>query len=319
MFKNSSLAFLFISLICVNSAVGQCLASAGLDIAICDGDGSSSNYTYLDGTGSAVDSGEVNYEWTVLNEVGDGSWQETFVITDSESDEPDPRFKYPKELASDTEFSVQLRVFDDGGSCEDFDTLLVFIQSNMCPRADAGEDQTLSNGCDVQTTFDGSDSEDPQDEELSYSWSSLDGYDANFLVSDQVNAVFAFPETDADQTFSFMLTVSDAIQSKTDTLKVFYLDNDAPVANAGTDISTCEYQFHLSAGQSYDVNWNELTYDWTSLDGLSIVDDNTPRPLVTSPTNLTEPSSYKFALEINDGFCSSYDTVTVLILSLIHI
>ena len=110
-----------------------------------------------------------------------------------------------------------------------------------------------------------------------------------------------------------MLTVSDAIQSKTDTLKVFYLDNDAPVANAGTDISTCEYQFHLSAGQSYDVNWNELTYDWTSLDGLSIVDDNTPRPLVTSPTNLTEPSSYKFALEINDGFCSSYDTVSVLI------
>ena len=160
MFKNSSLAFLFISIICVNNAVGQCVASAGLDIAICDGDGSSSNYTYLDGTGSAVDSGEVNYEWTVLNEVGDGSWQETLVITNSESDEPDPRFKYPKELASDTEFSVQLRVFDDNGSCEDFDTLLVFIQSNMCPRADAGEDQTLSNGCDFQATFDGSDSED---------------------------------------------------------------------------------------------------------------------------------------------------------------
>ena len=309
MFNNSSLAFLFISLLCVNNAVGQCLANAGLDIAICDGDGSSSNYTYLDGTGSAVDSGEVNYEWTVLNEVGDGSWQETLVITNSESDEPDPRFKYPKELASDTEFSVQLRVFDDNSSCEDFDTLLVFIQSNMCPRADAGEDQTLSNGCDFQATFDGSDSEDPQEEELSYSWSSLDGYDANFLVSDQVNAVFAFPETEADQTFSFKLTVSDAIQSKTDTLKVFYLDNDAPVADAGTDISTCEYQFHLSANQSYDVNWNELTYDWTSLDGLSIVDANTSSPLVTSPTDLNEAVSYRFALEINDGFCSAFDTV----------
>ena len=48
MFKNSSLAFLFISLICVNNAFGQCVASAGLDIAICDGDGSSSNYTYLE-------------------------------------------------------------------------------------------------------------------------------------------------------------------------------------------------------------------------------------------------------------------------------
>ena len=197
MFKHFSSVVLFIYLMVVNNAVGQCLANAGLDIAICDGDGSSSNYTHLDGTGSAVDSGEVNYEWTVLNVVGDGSWQETLVITNSESDEPDPRFKYPKELASDTEFFVQLRVFDDEGSCEDFDTLLVFIQSNMCPRADAGEDQTLSNGCDVQATFDGSDSEDPQDEELSYSWSSLDGYDANFLVSDQVNAIFAFPEIDS--------------------------------------------------------------------------------------------------------------------------
>ena len=61
MFKNFSSALLFIYLVCVNNAVGQCLANAGLDIAICDGDGSSSNYTHLYGTGSAVDSGEVNY------------------------------------------------------------------------------------------------------------------------------------------------------------------------------------------------------------------------------------------------------------------
>ena len=27
----------------------ECLANAGLDISICDGDGTSSNYTYLDG------------------------------------------------------------------------------------------------------------------------------------------------------------------------------------------------------------------------------------------------------------------------------
>ena len=36
--------------------------------------------------------------------VGDGGWRETLVITSGESDEPDPRFKYPYELASDTEF-----------------------------------------------------------------------------------------------------------------------------------------------------------------------------------------------------------------------
>jgi len=68
----------------------QCVADAGPDLSICDGDGSSSNYTYLDGTGSLVPEGDVNYEWTVLTVVGDGSWHETLEISNSESDEPTP-------------------------------------------------------------------------------------------------------------------------------------------------------------------------------------------------------------------------------------
>jgi len=311
--KNVLIIPLLVFILNLESAIGQCNADAGQDLSICDGDGSSSNYTYLDGTGSIVDEGEMEYEWTVLNEVGDGSWQETLVITNSESDEADPRFKYPDELAADTEFLVQLRIYNDLGTCEDLDTVAVFIQSNMCPRASAGDDQTLSNGCDYQATFDGSDSEDPQDEDLTFSWSSLDGYDANFIVSDAVEAVFEFPDTDTDQTFSFKLTVSDAVQSITDTVKVFYLDNDAPVADAGSDINTCDYQFTLSANQSYDVNWNELSYSWTSLDGIVITNANTNRPTVTSPVDLTESQTYRFALEINDGFCSAYDTVSALI------
>ena len=160
----------------------QCSANAGDDISICDGDGSSSNYTYLDGTGSSVEEGDVNYEWTVLTVVGDGSDEESLVITNSESDEADPRFKYPDELAEDTEFLVQLRIYDDSESCEALDTVNVFIQSNMCPRAVAGDDQTLSNGCDLTAQFDGSDSEDPQDESITYQWTSLDGFDSNFSV-----------------------------------------------------------------------------------------------------------------------------------------
>ena len=75
----------------IDLVLGQCNANAGMDMSICDGDGSSSNYTYLDGTGSVVDEGEVNYEWTVLTEVGDGSWQETLVITCLLYTSPSPR------------------------------------------------------------------------------------------------------------------------------------------------------------------------------------------------------------------------------------
>ena len=174
MIKRNILVFAIISIFGAGSIYAQCSADAGTDLSICDGDGSSSNYTYLNGTGSSVSEGEVNYEWTVLTVVGDGSWQESLVITNSESDEPDPRFKYPDELAEDTEFLVQLKIYDDSGACEDLDTVNIFIQSNMCPRAFAGDDQTLSNGCDLTAQFDGSESEDPQDENITYQWTSLD-------------------------------------------------------------------------------------------------------------------------------------------------
>ena len=296
----------------VDTVYAQCSADAGTDLSICDGDGSSSNYTYLDGSGSTVSDGDVNYEWTVLNSVGD-EWEETLVITNSESDEMDPRFKYPKELAVDTEFLVQLRVYDDAESCEDLDTVKVFIKSNMCPRADAGEDQTLSNGCDFIATLDGTDSEDPQDEEITFLWSSLDGYNDNFIDPTSASTDFEFPATSSDQVFSFVLTVSDAEQSTSDTVNINYLDNDAPVADAGVDFATCDYEFYLSSAQSYDVNWNTLSYSWTSLDGLSISGENSRKALVTSPTDLTEATEYRVVLKVDDGFCASNDTLRIVI------
>jgi len=310
----------FFSIVCLTvifgleSVYAQCSANAGNDLSICDGDGSSSNYTYLDGSGSMVSDGDVNYEWTVLNSVGD-EWEETLVITNSESDEMDPRFKYPKELAMDTEFLVQLRIFDDSSSCEDLDTVKIFIKSNMCPRSDAGEDQMLSNGCDFRATLDGTDSEDPQGEEITFSWSSLEGYNDNFTDPTSASTDFEFPSTASDQVFSFVLTVSDAEQSASDTVSINYLDNDAPVADAGIDIVTCNYEFYLSSAQSYDVNWNTLSYNWTSLDGLSIGAANASKALVTSPADLAIDTEYRVVLTVDDGFCSSHDTLRIVIKS----
>ena len=52
---------LFIALLVLGSRglYAQCNASAGPDLSICDGDGSNSNYTYLDGTSSEVPEGEI--------------------------------------------------------------------------------------------------------------------------------------------------------------------------------------------------------------------------------------------------------------------
>ena len=61
------------------------------------------------------------------------------------------------------------------------------------------------------------------------------------------------------------------------------------------------------------MNWNELTYNWTSLDGLSIDEANTDRPTIISPTDLTESTSYRVALSVNDGYCTDHDTVNIVI------
>ena len=311
-FIKHSLLIIFNVVLSLDLLLGQCSADAGIDLSICDGDGSSSNYTYLDGTGSVVPDGNVNYEWTVLNSVGN-EWEETLVITNSESDEPDPRFKYPKEIAQDTEFFVQLRIYDDEGNCEALDTVNVFIKANMCPRADAGPDQVLSNGCDFSAILDGSASEDPQDEDIFYQWVSLDGYNSNLSNPNSVSTIFEFPLTDQDNIFLFSLIVSDSEHSVSDTIKINYLDNDAPVADAGQDIVTCAHEFYLSSSNSYDVNYNTLAYNWSSLDGLELSSTNVRSPLVTSPDDLTSSQLYRVSLTVDDGFCSTTDTLNITI------
>ena len=85
--------FVFIMLNLFQPIYSQvCNANAGSDISICDGDGSNSNYTYLDGGLSTVDNGDIEFEWTVLNSVGDGSDDETLVL--SRENREEPRFKY---------------------------------------------------------------------------------------------------------------------------------------------------------------------------------------------------------------------------------
>ena len=37
----------------------------------------------------------------------------------------------------------------------------------------------------------------------------------------------------------------EPLNDKVDTVKVNYLDNDAPIADAGDDFITCEYQFYI--------------------------------------------------------------------------
>ena len=73
----------FYFLFCLQSIFGQCDADAGNDMQICDGEGGTSNYVYLDGSRSEVAEGEIGFEWSVLTIVGDGTQTRDFTfVTD---------------------------------------------------------------------------------------------------------------------------------------------------------------------------------------------------------------------------------------------
>ena len=299
---------LFLGLLFVTPSIGQvCTADAGQDTVVCGGKKSGSNYrVYLDGTGSSVSGGEINYKWTALD---DG-----ISFSSSQSKKAEPYFNYPQDLTEDTAFRIELRVYDDDEICEDFDTLDVTCQANMCPIPDVGDGLVRSNGCDVSVALDGTESEDPDNEQLYYQWESMDGNTANLFDPDSSIATFVFPEIYADQEFTFKMTVNDGENFVQDTLVVTYLDNDAPIADAGNDFITCQATFTLKGDRSYDLNWNELSYQWTLLDGsLSLNLSSSGELTVTSPVDLDLDTDYRFELRVNDGYCEGVDTVTVTI------
>lgn len=83
------------------------------------------------------------------------------------------------------------------------------------------------------------------------------------------------------------------------------VDNVAPTAFAGND-QTVEggAVVTLSGLGSYDSNGDELTYLWTSPEGISLSDATVAEPTFTAPA-VDEDTPYTFSLIVNDGALDS--------------
>ena len=281
------------------------VADAGVDFESCTYRVSGSNYrVYMDGSGSSDVDGTVKFKWIQLDGID-------VSMSSSQSKKETPYFNYPSGLTENEEVTFQLRAYDSDEYCEDFDTVVVSLLANKCPTADAGEDFLIPSGCNSSFDLVSEDSFDPEGSPITYAWTSLDGYTSQISNSDSDTATFTIPDITEDMILSFLLTVSDGNSSVSDSIFIEYIMNDAPVAVAGEDFSTCEYQFTLNGSRSYDINKNELSYKWTSPDGLTIGSSTTARPVITSPSDLEADSTYRISLEVNDGYCDNYDTLLV--------
>ncbi|MBV0924113.1 choice-of-anchor D domain-containing protein [Halomicroarcula limicola] len=99
---------------------------------------------------------------------------------------------------------------------------------NQPPTADAGADQTVDEGADV--TLDASGSDDPDGDQLGYTWTQTAGPDVSLSVNDGEQTTFTAPEVDAETTLTFEVNVSDGEDTDADTVNVTVQDTDTAPA-----------------------------------------------------------------------------------------
>ena len=257
----------------------------------------------LFGNGSSdLDGDTLTFNWIFLNKPAGSS------ASINGATLVNPKFDVDK--AGTYEF--QLTVFDGEASATDTVTVTVI---NIPPVADAGPDQNAQVGDTI--TLDGTGSSDQDGDTLTYSWVFIStsvislkpsprakptSSSSTLTSSDTANPTF---EIDVAGDYEIELTVSDGIETSTDTVIVSTL-NTAPVADAGSDQTVKVTELvTLDGSASTDVDGDALSYSW-SLTSPSNSNATLVAATTSSPTfTIDLPGEYIATLVVNDGTADS--------------
>ncbi len=269
----------------------------------------------LDGSGSTDPEGEtLSFAWTQTS-------GQTVTLSDATA--ASPSFTAPTELLQNAVLVFSLTVTDARNAASTADTVTVTVTAgpNDAPTADAGDDQTVSEGASV--TLDGSGSADPEGEALAYAWTQTSGQTVTLSGAATASPSFTAPENlAADAVLVFSLTVTDArnAASTADTVTVTVTagPNDAPTADAGDDQTVSEgASVTLDGSGSADPEGETLAYAWMQTSGQTVAlsDATAASPCFTAPTELLQNAVLVFSLTVTDArnAASLPDTVTVTV------
>ena len=280
-------------------------AAAGSDQTVSEGDA-----VTLTGTGQDPEQSVLTYAW---RQTGGAP---TMTLTGAAT--ATTTFTVP-ELTGPTTLTFTLTVTDAGGSpgtgrASGTDEVVVTINAdNDLPTADAGTDQTVSEGDAVTLSGSG---QDPENAALSYAWTQTGGTPTVTLTgATTTTATFSIPELTGPTALTFQLTVTAGGASVTDEVVVTVnADNDAPTAEAGSEQFIHEGTVVTLTGSGEDPENTALSYAWTQTGGsptVTLTGGTTTTATFTAP-ELVEDVTLTFTLTVTDaGGASGTDTVAI--------
>ncbi len=266
------------------------------------------NTTTLDGTGSHDPDGTIaSYSWTKVSGPNTPTTTGANTATLSLSGLVAGQYTY------------KLTVTDNRGASNSAQVnIIVAPAANIPPVADAGANQTITSPAST-VVLNGSGSHDPDGTIAAYDWVLISG-PGSITIN---NSNTATPSVTGLETgvYTFQLTVTDN-SGATATDQVFVtvlppvvLPNQAPVANAGTNLTITlpDNSVSLNGTSSFDPDGTIATYAWSQISGPSaavITGANTSTPAVSQL--IVGQYVYQLTVTDNNG-ASNSDQVTITV------
>jgi PKD domain len=230
-------------------------------------------------------------------------------VTLNGADTASPKFTAPSNVPSDTQLKFALTAKDNKGAASTNPAIVTITvkHTNHPPLANAGINQTVNEGYVV--TLDGSKSRDPDNDNLSYSWTQISGPIVKLDGANSPIATFTAPSNiSADTNLIFKLKVKDS-KNATGTVTVKVTDkyvpppNKPPISNAGPDQTVnAGDTIKLDGAKSRDPDGRIVSYLWKQIGGPTITLNrpNTTTPSFTAPSDITARSIMVFELTVTD-------------------
>jgi len=244
------------------------------------------------------DGDNLTFQWTLKDAEGEKVYQHTGEV-----------FEYTFPGNASGTYTLLLYWTDGYDFDQDGEDLYV-SSGNIPPVADAGENITAA--VDSLVTLNGNGSYDPDGEIVEYDWECTSHDNITLNLTDPIHPTFTTNET-GNYTFSLRVKDNASAWSQPDTVFVFVVDNQPPVADAGEDFQAAvDTLIVLNGSNSTDPDGEIVDYAWecTSHDNVTLNLTDPVHPTFTP--NAT--GEYTFQLTVTDeGNLSNTDEVVVTV------